>query len=45
MQSFRTALKTNDMDDGSNTTSLVEKLFGIEKVGTLKNKESSEEPE
>lgn len=46
MQAFRTSLKSPDMmDDGSNSNSVVEKLFGIEKVGVIKNNESPDEPE
>ena len=42
LTSFKNALKLNDDETGS--TDLVEKLFGIELVNTVKNKESEEEP-
>ena len=42
LSSFKSALKLSDDETGSND--LIEKLFGIELVNTVKNKESEEEP-
>ena len=43
LTSFKNALKLNDDESGS--TDLIEKLFSIELVNTVKNKESVDEPE
>lgn len=42
LTSFKNALKLNEDETGSND--LIEKLFGIELVNTVKNKESEDEP-
>ena len=42
LSAFKSALKLNDDETGSND--LIEKLFGIELVNTVKNKETEEEP-